>query len=163
MQEALELGHVEVCWIGEPESTFDSSQGYQQSGEILDGSKLILVDRSLMHGDVVGLSSNPLGQSGTVVEVDLSVDIRLANGTLIQDISAKRLGHIRQFSAGCYALYQQWLGKIEEVLDDIVVCFEDGSMCEIKDVAYPVVVPVTLSATDDESMCPYWPGQVKAH
>lgn len=158
----LEPGQVEVCWIGQPESASDGNQEEQDNQEIVDSSKLTLVDRSLMHGDLVGLSSNPLGQSGTVVDVDLSVDLKLSNGTLLQDVSAKRLGHIRKFSVGCYVMYQQWLGKIEEVLDDLVICFEDGGMCEVKDVAYPVVVPVTLFAADDENMCPYWPGQVSA-
>ena len=33
---------------------------------------------------------------------------------------------------GHFALHDDWVGRIEEVLDDVVVRFEDGSECLVK-------------------------------
>ena len=54
---------------------------------------LLLVTRSFMHGDVVVLASNPRGQSGTVIGLTLSADVRAGSDKRVERaVSSSRLG-----------------------------------------------------------------------
>jgi len=56
---------------------------------------LQVVDRAFMHGDVVALASDPLGQTGTVINVDMSVDLEIFNKEILRDIDSRQLRRVR--------------------------------------------------------------------
>ncbi|KAH7283755.1 hypothetical protein KP509_34G022600 [Ceratopteris richardii] len=147
--DTLSQGCARICWANSEESTHK-----------IDDIKV--VDRSFMHGDVVAKVSVPMGQTGIVTSVDLKIDLQLPNGEIISGVDSKTISRVRSFVVGDYVIHDQWLGRIDEIYDNVTVMFGDGSKCRISCADPDRLVPVSLSPMDD-SECPYYPGQrVKA-
>lgn len=51
-----------------------------------------------------------------------------------------------------------WLGRVEEVMDNVTVSFEDGARCKLYRAETDRLIPITTSLMDDTN-CPYYPGQ----
>lgn len=147
--DRLSQGFARICWANSEESTH----------KIED---IKVVDRSFMHGDIVARVSSPMGQTGMVTNVDLKVDLQLPNGDVITGIDTKTIRRVRSFVVGDYVIHEQWLGRVDEIYDNVTVMFEDGAKCKVTCADPDRLVPVSLSPMDD-SECPYYPGQrVKA-
>ncbi|KAI5067889.1 hypothetical protein GOP47_0016234 [Adiantum capillus-veneris] len=147
--ETLSQGFARICWANSEESTH----------KIED---IKVVDRSFMHGDIVAKVSSPMGQTGMVTNVDLKVDLQLPTGDVITRVDSKTIRRVRPFVLGDYVIYDQWLGRVDEIYDNVTVMFEDGAKCKISCADPERLVPVSLSPMDD-SECPFYPGQrVKA-
>ncbi|KAF9618492.1 hypothetical protein IFM89_001893 [Coptis chinensis] len=119
---------------------------------------LTVLDRVFLHGDVVASVSDPTGQVGVVEDVNMSVDLLASNGSIIQDISSRDLKRVRDFTTGDYVVLGPWLGRVDDVLDDVTVLFDDGSMCKVMKADPLMLKPVSKSLIEDGHF-PYYPGQ----
>eukprot|EP00249_Psilotum_nudum_P022620 c28586_g2_i1 orf=186-2339(+) len=142
---AIAQGCARVCWINSEEST----------ERIAD---ICVVDRAFLHGDIVALVASPHGQTGTVVNVDLLVDLELHNGEVLRGVDSRKLKQVRAFAVGDYVIKDYWLGRVDEVVDNVTVMFDDGSKCKLMRADPVRLSPVPESPIDD-SGCPYYPGQ----
>ncbi|TKW13187.2 hypothetical protein SEVIR_5G083900v4 [Setaria viridis] len=148
-QSSLPDNKVRVLWIDGSEKTEDIDD-------------VVVVDRSFLHGDLVASASDPTGQMGLVVDVDLVVDLQGPNGDMIKGVSSKDLRRIREFHVGDYVVSGQWLGRVDEVLDNVNVLFDDGSVCKVNR-ADPMRLKPVSSPMHPDTSCPFYPGQrVKA-
>ena len=95
-----------------------------------------------------------------MTSVNVDVDLQFADGTTrVFGVNTKRLTHVRNFRPGHYAIHDNWVGRIEEVSDDVVVRFEDGTECVVKDADPERLIPSEPSSLfPDEEQCPYFPG-----
>jgi ubiquitin-conjugating enzyme E2 O len=148
-QSSLPENKVRVLWIDGSEKTED-----------IDA--VVVVDRSFLHGDLVASASDPTGQMGLVVDVNLVVDLQGPNGDIIKGVPSKDLRRIREFNVGDYVVSGQWLGRVDEVLDNVNVLFDDGSVCKVSR-ADPMRLKPVSSPLHPDAACPFYPGQrVKA-
>ncbi|CAL2279701.1 unnamed protein product [Prunus armeniaca] len=145
----LPADQVRVLWIDETESTQNISD-------------LSVVDRGFLHGDFVAAASDPTGQVGVVVDVNISVDLLAPDGSVIKDISSNNLKRVREFTVGDYVVLGPWLGRIDDVYDNVTVLFDDGSVCKVMRAEPMDLKPVSKNMLEDVHF-PYYPGQrVKA-
>ncbi|XP_062019608.1 probable ubiquitin-conjugating enzyme E2 23 [Rosa rugosa] len=145
----LPADQVRVLWIDETESTQN----------IID---LTVVDRGFLHGDFVAAASEPTGQVGVVVDVNISVDLKAPDGSIIKDVSSNDLKRVREFTVGDYVVLGTWLGRIEDVFDNVTVMIDDGSLCRILRADPMDLKPLSKNMLEDVHF-PYYPGQrVKA-
>eukprot|EP00898_Chlorokybus_atmophyticus_P004959 jgi/Chlat1/5464/Chrsp36S05424 len=146
--QALQQGHAIVYWLklGEREERLD---------------QLEVLDRAFLHGDVVAKASEPLGQTGTVTGVQLLLDLELGTDCRLQMVPAQQLQHVRPFRVGNYVLYGLWLGRVEEVVDNVTIRFEDGCVCKVLRATPERLIPKDENDPSwDEGECPYYPGLV---
>ena len=59
---------------------------------------------------------------------------------------------------GDYVVHENWLGRIEEVMDNVIVMFEGGAKCKIFRADTQRLIPVQSGLIDDTNS-PYYPGQ----
>ncbi|KAF3549780.1 hypothetical protein DY000_02005407 [Brassica cretica] len=146
----LEGDQIRVLWMDDTEP-------------VQDVNNVTVVDRGFLHGDYVASSSDPTGQVGVVVDVDMSVDLLALDGSTHKDISTKELKRVRDFCVGDYVVHGPWLGRIDDVLDNVTVLFDDGSMCRVLRAEPLQLKPVSQSSLEEDANFPYYPGQrVKA-
>lgn len=119
---------------------------------------IVVVDRSFLHGDIVATVSDPKGQTGTVVNVEILVDLKTATGEIKPNVLSRRLRPIRAFAEGDYVLHGPWLGRVVEVVDNVTVLFDDGSKCKIMRADPERLMPVSRSLLGDTDYA-YYPGQ----
>lgn len=81
---SLSEGSARIVWV-------DSEETVEKVTDIR------VLDRSFMHGDVVALASNPLGQTGIVIDVDMTVDLELLNKEIVRDVDSRRLRRVYYF------------------------------------------------------------------
>lgn len=145
----LSADQVRVLYMNDIEST-------QSFGEV------IVIDRGFLHGDYVASATDPTGQIGVVVDVSINVDVLNSSGSIIEDIPSKELKRVTEFSIGDYAVLGPWLGRVDGVLDNVTVQFDDGSVCKVMKAEPHRLKPITKNLLEDEH-CTYFPGQrVKA-
>eukprot|EP01018_Ginkgo_biloba_P041296 Gb_00082 [translate_table: standard] len=137
--------HARIIWTNLEETT-------EKIGDI------VVADRSFLHGDIVAAVSDPSGQTGTVVNVHLSVDLKTPGGEIKTNISSKNLRRIRAFAEGDYVLHGPWLGRVVEVVDNVTVSFDDGSKCKISRADPERLMPISRNLLEDTHY-PYHPGQ----
>ncbi|KAL3539101.1 hypothetical protein ACH5RR_002467 [Cinchona calisaya] len=145
----LPADQVRVLWIDESETT-----------ESINDVKV--VDRGFLHGDYIAAASDPTGQVGVVVDVNIAVDLLTHDGSIMGNISARDLKRVRDFTIGDYVVLGPWLGRIDDVLDNVTVLFDDGSVCKVLKADPLHLKPVGKNILEDGHF-PYYPGQrVKA-
>ncbi|KAG6709225.1 hypothetical protein I3842_06G120900 [Carya illinoinensis] len=141
----LPADQVRVLWMDKTESTISLND-------------VAVVDRGFLHGDFVATALDPTGQVGVVVNLSTSVDLLSSDGSIMKDISSKDLKRIRDFTVGDYVILGPWLGKIEDVLDNVTVLFDDGSVCKVPKVEPLKLKPISKNILEDGHF-PYYPGQ----
>ncbi|KAH7690018.1 ubiquitin-conjugating enzyme E2 O protein [Dioscorea alata] len=147
--DSLPDGQVRVIWADGSETTNDLGD-------------IELVDRGFLHGDIIASLSDPTGQLGLVVDVNISVDLQAVNGDMIKGVPSRDLKRIREFYVGDYVVSGPWLGRVNDVLDNVTVMFDDGSVCKVLK-ADPMRLKAVSKPVVDDANCPYYPGQrVKA-
>ncbi|KAK2966818.1 hypothetical protein RJ640_026499 [Escallonia rubra] len=145
----LPADQVRVLWMDESETT-----------QNLDD--VTVVDRGFLHGDYVASASDPTGQVGIVVDVNMSVDLLNSEGSMVKNVSSRDLKRVIDFVVGDYVILGPWLGRIDDVLGNVTVLFDDGSVCKVVKADPLRLKPVGKSNLEDGSF-PYYPGQrVKA-
>ncbi|EOA29763.1 hypothetical protein CARUB_v10012853mg [Capsella rubella] len=146
----LEGDQIRVLWM-------DNTEPVQDINDVT------VVDRGFLHGDYVASAYEPTGQVGVVVDVNISVDLLAPDGSIHKDISTKNLKRVRDFAVGDYVVHGPWLGRIDDVLDNVTVLFDDGSMCKVLRVEPLRLKPIPKNNLEEDANFPYYPGQrVKA-
>ncbi|KAG4398118.1 hypothetical protein AAZX31_10G267500 [Glycine max] len=143
--DALLADQLHVLWMDKSEST-------------LNFSDVEVVDRGFLHGDFVAAASDPTGRVGVVVDVNICVDLLAHDGSIIKDVSSKNLKRIRDFTVGDYVVLGHWLGRIDDVLDNVTVLFDDGSVCKVSKADPLNLKPISKNILEDGHF-PYYPGQ----
>lgn len=143
--ESLSGDHARVIW-----------SNLSETNEKIED--LVVVDRSFLHGDIVAAVSDPKGQTGTVVNVEILVDLKTATGEIKPNVSSRKLRPIRAFAEGDNVLHGPWLGRVVEVVDNVTVLFDDGSKCKIMRADPERLMPVSRSLLGDTDYA-YYPGQ----
>ena len=143
--DSLPDGQVRVVWT-------DGSETRDNTSDIT------VVDRGFLHGDIVASATDPTGQLGLVVDVSITVDLLTPNGEVIKQVFSKDLKRIREFSVGDYVVNGPWLGRVDDVLDNVTILFDDGSVCKVVKADPLRLQPVSKPVIDDAN-CPYYPGQ----
>ncbi|KAK4378291.1 hypothetical protein RND71_000153 [Anisodus tanguticus] len=147
--DPLTADHVRVLWMDESESTESINN-------------VIVVDRGFLHGDYVAAASDPTGQVGLVVDINISVDLLAHDGSIFRNVSSRELKRVRDFTVGDYVVLGPWLGRIDDVFDNVTVMFDDGSVCKVMKADPLRLKPVGRSGLEDGHF-PFYPGQrVKA-
>ncbi|XP_076908830.1 putative ubiquitin-conjugating enzyme E2 23 [Bidens hawaiensis] len=141
--------HVRILWMDDSETT-------QRFHDV------VVVDRGFLHGDYVAAARNPTGQVGVVVDVSITVHLSTIDGKLITNVSSKDLKRVRDFQVGDHVVLGPWFGRIDDVLDNVTVMFDDGSVCKVMKADPLRLKPVGKNLVEDAHY-PYYPGQrVKA-
>ncbi|GLJ17158.1 hypothetical protein SUGI_0297070 [Cryptomeria japonica] len=143
--ESIFEGHAQVIWTSLAETI-----------EKIDD--ILVVDRAFLHGDIVASVSDPSGQTGTIVNVDLTVDLKAAGGEIIRNINSKKLVRVCAFAVGDYVIYGPWLGRVEGVDQNVTVLFNDNAKCKIRRADHECLIPVSQNLLE-EGYYPYFPGQ----
>ncbi|PKA48752.1 putative ubiquitin-conjugating enzyme E2 24 [Apostasia shenzhenica] len=114
-------------------------------------------DRGFVPGDIVSSISNPSGQLGRVVDIDMTVDLETYSGYPIKDINSKKLLRMKSFVPGDYVICGPWLGKVMKAYDVVTILFDDGASCTIM-TGEENLTPVFPSQTEDSPLT-FYPGQ----
>ncbi|KAL9244843.1 hypothetical protein vseg_018564 [Gypsophila vaccaria] len=145
----LAADHVRVFWMDDSETVHHRNE-------------LTVVDRGFVHGDYVASASDPTGQIGLVVDVNMTVDLLALDGSIVKGVSSRELQRVRDFTVGDYVVSGPWLGRVDDVLDNVTVLFDDGAVCKIHEAEPLRLKPIKNNILED-GHCPYHPGQrVKA-
>jgi ubiquitin-conjugating enzyme E2 O len=102
--------------------------------------------------------SDPSGQLGRVVGIDMVVDLETQSGEITRDVNSRRLVRVRPFMAGDHVVMGSWIDRVNQVFDLVNVMFNDGTKCEILVRDPEMLVPVTLG-WHEEIVQFYYPGQ----
>ncbi|XP_065868318.1 probable ubiquitin-conjugating enzyme E2 23 [Euphorbia lathyris] len=144
--EILQADQVRVLWM-------DDTEPVQHANDIT------VVDRGFLHGDYVASASDPTGQVGVVLDVNISVDLLAPDGSIKKDISSRDLKRVREFAIGDYVVNGPWLGRVDDVLDNVTVLIDDGSVCKVVGAEPLRLKPISKSIFDEDDNTPYYPGQ----
>lgn len=68
---------------------------------------------------------------GKIVNVEMFVDFENVFGKVIKDINSEKLLRMRFFLVGDYVIYGLWFGRVEKVVDNVCILFDDGIKSEI--------------------------------
>lgn len=115
-------------------------------------------ERGFLHGDIVCSVENSSGQMGRIVDVEMFVDLENVFGKLIKDVNSSKLKRMRSILIGDYVIHGPWIGRVERVVDNIGILFDDGMKCEIMATEQANLLPLSPNLLDD-SLYPYHPGQ----
>lgn len=115
-------------------------------------------ERGFIHGDIVFSITDPSGQLGRIVDVDMIVDLETTYGELVKDVNSKKLTRLRSFACGDYVVHGPWLGRVDRVLDVVTIVFDDGTRSEILTSDPETLVPVCPILYEDAPY-QYYPGQ----
>lgn len=146
--ETMPAGHARICWL--------SSDGCHPKKVRVQDVKVL--DRAFMHGDPVAWAADPLGQLGTVADVQLVVDLEFADGRILRDVDSKNLARVRPFVPGGFVIHDFWVGRVEYVEDNVTVLFDDGAKCKFLRVEPDLIQPMQEDPMRDDDY-PYYPGQ----
>mmetsp|Transcript_37439 Transcript_37439/g.85806 ORF Transcript_37439/g.85806 Transcript_37439/m.85806 type:complete len:1060 (+) Transcript_37439:289-3468(+) len=96
-------------------------------------SNLALLDRVFLLGDIVARASNQLGQTGIVVGMRMLCNCRRHDGTEFRRVPTEMLQPLAACRPGALVVHQQahWLGRVDEVFDNVQIQFEDGAVCKV--------------------------------
>ncbi|KAL2969285.1 hypothetical protein AAZX31_15G071900 [Glycine max] len=115
-------------------------------------------ERAFVRGDVVCASSDPSGQMGRVISVDVLVDLENVQGKKLKNVNSKKLMKIRSISEGNCVIKGPWIGLVQRVVDRVTILFDDGTKCEVITLEKDKLLPLTHNFLED-LQCPYYPGQ----
>ncbi|GAB4838546.1 Probable ubiquitin-conjugating enzyme E2 23 [Ancistrocladus abbreviatus] len=143
--DPLSADQVRVLWMDDSETAHNLND-------------LTVIDRGFLHGDYVASNLDPTGQIGLVVDVNISVDLLAPDGSIVKDVSSRDLKRVRDITVGDYVVYGPWLGRVDDVLDNVTVLFADGSVCKVMQAEPLRLAPISRNLLEN-AHCPYHPGQ----
>ncbi|XP_041072899.1 (E3-independent) E2 ubiquitin-conjugating enzyme UBE2O isoform X2 [Carcharodon carcharias] len=120
-ERPLKKGYVRVQWY--PEG------GKQDVKEI----KLKLEDRSLMPRDLVRrMGKNADNQCGTVIDVNMECTLKiLGTNYILHPVNSRDLQHIWPFVYGDYIAFDCWLGKVDNIVAQLILKLSNGARCSM--------------------------------
>ncbi|KAJ6292541.1 hypothetical protein OIU78_024675 [Salix suchowensis] len=148
-----DIEELDFLYGGRASSIFSSLE--ESIGKIDD---FLSFERGFVHGDVVSSASDPSGQMGRVVNVNMLVNLENSHGKIIKDVDSKTLLKIRSISVGDYVVHGAWIGRVDKVVDNVTVVFDDGTSCEVIAADQEKLMPISSNILEDPTY-PYYPGQ----
>ncbi|CAI0407993.1 unnamed protein product [Linum tenue] len=145
-KEALQADQVRVLWMHEME-------------QVQSVNDVKVIDRGFLHGDYCASTSDPTGQVGVVVDINVSVDLLAPDGVVVNNVSSKDLKRVREFAVGDYVILGPWLGRVDDVMDNVTVLVDDGSVCKVLGAEPLRLEPISKKFFDEGDHFPYYPGQ----
>ncbi|XP_072882597.1 (E3-independent) E2 ubiquitin-conjugating enzyme UBE2O [Hemitrygon akajei] len=120
-ERPLKKGYVRVQWY--PEG------GKQDVKEV----KLKLEDRSLMPRDLVRrMGPNTDNQCGTVIDVNMECTLKiLGTNYILHPVNSRDLQHIWPFVYGDYIAFDCWLGKVDNMVAQLILKLSNGARCSM--------------------------------
>ncbi|GCC20854.1 hypothetical protein chiPu_0019422 [Chiloscyllium punctatum] len=153
-ERPLKKGYVRVQWY--PEG------GKQDVKEI----KLKLEDRSLMPRDLVRrMGKNADNQCGTVIDVNMECTLKiLGTNYILHPVNSRDLQHIWPFVYGDYIAFDCWLGKVDNIVAQLILKLSNGARCSMSTSDGSKLVDLCPHVSDsgqffDESYG-FYPGQM---
>ncbi|XP_067859879.1 (E3-independent) E2 ubiquitin-conjugating enzyme UBE2O isoform X1 [Heptranchias perlo] len=153
-ERPLKKGYVRVQWY--PEG------GKQDVKEI----KLKLEDRSLMPRDLVRrMGPNAGNQCGTVIDVNMECTLKiLGTNYILHPVNSRDLQHIWPFVYGDYIAFDCWLGKVDNIVAQLILKLSNGARCSMSTSDGSKLVDLCPHVSDsgqffDESYG-FYPGQM---
>ena len=118
---------------------------------------LRLVDRVFLLGDIVARANDQLGQTGIITGMRMYCDLRRADGTSLPRVPTPLLQPLAACRPGALVVHTQshWLGRVDEVYDNVQIVFDDGSTCKVLRTGANTLQ--VHSPTMDEQTW-FWPG-----
>ena len=118
---------------------------------------LRLVDRVFLLGDIVARATDQIGQTGIVVGMRMFCDLRRSDGTKLKRVPTQLLQPLTACRPGALVVHMQshWLGRVDEVYDNVQISFDDGSSCKVMRTGANTLS--VHSPTMDEQTW-FWPG-----
>jgi ubiquitin-conjugating enzyme E2 O len=118
---------------------------------------LRLVDRVFLLGDIVASAADQIGQTGVVVGMRMFCDVRRSDGTILRRVPTPVLQPLAVCRPGALIVHTvcHWLGRIDEVYDNVHLAFDDGSACKVMRTGANTLN--VHSPTMDEQTW-FWPG-----
>jgi ubiquitin-conjugating enzyme E2 O len=144
---------TEYLYVGQARSILSSLE--ESIGKIDD---FLSFERGFVFGDLVCSVTDPSGQMGRVVGIDMLVDLESAQGKIMKNVNSKKLLKIRSISVGDYVVCGPWLGMVDKVVDKVTVVFDDGAKCKVTAMDQENLLPISPNILED-SQYPYYPGQ----
>ncbi|KAI3936281.1 hypothetical protein MKW92_015589 [Papaver armeniacum] len=149
-----DLDDIDSMYGGQAQSILSNLE--RSIGKIDD---FLSFERGFLHGDIVCHLSDPSGQLGRVVDVDMTVDLETVYGKVMKEVHCKNLRKIRSMVTGDYVVHGPWLGRVMRVVDRVTILFDDGAKCEVTaDNSENLLIPLSPTIMED-SQFPYYPGQ----
>lgn len=115
-------------------------------------------EKAFVPGDIICDETDPSGQLGRVVDVDIVVNMETVRGESVNEVNSKKLQKICPFVVGDYVVHGPWLGRVRRVVDHLTILFEDGAKCEVTATNPEEIKPIFPSVIED-SQYQYYPGQ----
>lgn len=143
--DCLATGQAKVIWIDGTETTNSLND-------------ISLINRGFLHGDIISSVRDPTGQLGLVLDVHITVDLLSSAGELVTNVSSRDLKRFREFTVGDYVVSGSWLGRIDDMIENVIVLFDDGSVCKVMKADTSRLKPISKSIASD-GVFPYYPGQ----
>ena len=156
---SVDENYAEVSWFG-----------HTIAGTALEHqNNLALVDRPIYFGEIVTSAKDSTGCTGVVTGARMTVDLLTLEDKIIRNIDTRNIGHVRTHRPGLWVLSMvgnPWLGRVDDVQEDIVVEFRDGSRCRIKHNKFHKIETYTDAYWTEDTRsdfegrdCRYYPGQ----
>ncbi|KAL8511474.1 hypothetical protein ACS0TY_018030 [Phlomoides rotata] len=143
---------MESLYGGQARTIFSS---LEETIEKIDD--FLMFERGFLHGDIVCLVSDSLGQMGKVVNLDMTVDVENIYGSKFRNVGARYLQKIRSVSVGDCVACGPWLGKVERIVDCVTILFDDGTKCRLSTDGPERIIATTTDLIEDPQY-PYYPG-----
>ncbi|XP_073048105.1 probable ubiquitin-conjugating enzyme E2 24 [Primulina eburnea] len=144
---------LESLYGGQARSIFSS---LEETIEKIDD--FLLFEHRYLQGDIVCMASDPSGQMGKVINVDMVVDLESIFGSKIQNISSEKLQKIRPISVNDFVVCGMWLGKVEKIADSVTVLFDDGRKSQLSANGPEKIISLSSDSVEDPQY-PFYPGQ----
>ncbi|XP_069785715.1 (E3-independent) E2 ubiquitin-conjugating enzyme isoform X3 [Narcine bancroftii] len=155
-ERPLKKGYVRVQWYPEggkqdvkeiKSSTLGGMVGevvcatrlqHQRSGSWFESCTIFkeflkLEDRSLMPRDLVRrMGQNNDNQCGTVIDVNMECTLKiLGTNYILHPVNSRDLQHIWPFVYGDYIAFDFWLGKVDNIVAQLILKLSNGARCSM--------------------------------
>ncbi|PSS24639.1 Ubiquitin-conjugating enzyme E2 24 [Actinidia chinensis var. chinensis] len=148
-----ELDEIESFYGGQACNILSSLE--ETIGKIDD---FLSFEKEFIHGDIVCSATDPSGQMGRVVNVDMFVDLENSHRKIVKDVNSRRIQKIHSISVGDYVVHGPWLGKVDKIVDRVTILFDDGTKAEFSTMGPEKLLPLAPDLQED-SPYTYYPGQ----
>lgn len=103
--------------------------------EIISDDKVVLMDRSLMPGDVVRkVSEGKPSQFGYCENIDIYATVKILNtNKIIENINSRHFTHTKPFEIDSSVFYESWVGGVYDVKCKVTFVSQDGSIFTLED------------------------------
>ncbi|KAG7638386.1 Ubiquitin-conjugating enzyme/RWD-like [Arabidopsis thaliana x Arabidopsis arenosa] len=144
---------VEFSYGGRAQNIFSNLE--ETIGKI---DEFLSFERGFMYGDIVRSATEPSGQSGRVINIDMFVNLESTHGKIMKEVDTKRLQKLRSISLSDYVINGPWLGRVDKIVERVSVTLDDGTNYEVLVDGQDKLVAIPPNLLED-SQYSYYPGQ----